>query len=200
MKKLALFLLLINIGAIFYFYDKTENNITVPPSQFHPEEIVLLPIKITCLKWDKLVEPIARLARMEISQWGTEKNRITEIPQKKITIHWVHIPPIRSTYETARRMTQLENLDIIHQHIQENQDNPWHNAISLAILTEGTEAAALVEELTDKGIKHVVSSEQTLAQSSFIIRNPTEQMTKSIQQLAQQFPSTRLKTTECSRL
>lgn len=45
-----------------------------------------------------------------------------------------------------------------------------------------------------------MDSEQVLEQFEFDIRNPTEQITESVRQLAQQFPETKLEVTECSRL
>jgi hypothetical protein len=201
MKKLILLLLLINIGTAFYFHNSgTKNNITVQKSLLHPEKIVLLPPKTTCLKWHHLVEPVARLARVAISKWEEGKERVTEISQGEVTIYWVHIPPLSNAHETAQQIAQLENLEISYLYIQENKDHPWHNAISLAILTDSFEAAELAKYLKSKGIERVVNDKQTLAQFGFVIRHPTELMTHNIQQLAHQLSGTQLKTTECSRL
>ncbi|ABI58590.1 hypothetical protein [Nitrosomonas eutropha] len=200
MKKLLLFLLLANIGAAFYFYSLPKNNFSVQKPLIHPEKIELLPTKVACLKWGSLPEPVARLARAEISKWETRKDLVTEISQGKITIHWMHIPPLQNARETAKQIEQLEKLEIPHLHIQENADNPWHNAISLAILMDNSDAVALTEDMKNKGVEHVLDSEQTLEQFEFVVRSPTKQITENIQQLIRQFPGTQLEVSECDRL
>lgn len=200
MKKLFLFLLLANIGVAFYFNSRTEDHFSAPPSLIHPEKIVLLPTKVACLKWKKVVAPIARLARAEISKWETGKEHVTETSQGEVTFYWVHIPSLRNTRETTKQIEQLKKLEIPYWYIQENTDNPWHNVISLAILTNNSDATALVEVLKSKGVEHAKSDEQTLEQFEFVIHNPTQQISEDIQQLTNQFPSTQLEITECNRL
>jgi len=200
MKRLFLFLLLANIGAAFYFYSKAENDLSVQVSLLHPEKIELLPAEVACLEWKSLVEPVARLARVEISKWETGKNHVTEIFRGKMTFYWVHIPPLRNTRETTRQLEQLEKLEIPYLHIRENTDNPWHNAISLAVLANDSDAAALVEDLKSKGVERAQSDAQTLEQFEFVIRNPTEQITENVRQLARQFPDTQLEASKCNRL
>lgn len=200
MKKLLLFLLLVNMGAAFYFHSVPKNNFSVQKPLIYPEKIELLPTKVACLRWKNLIAPVARLARMEISGWKTGEEYITENIQGKITIHWVYIPPLRNARETAKQIEQLKKLEIPHQHIHENADNPWHNAISLAILPNNSDAVAWVEDLKTQGVERATHDEQTLEQFEFVIRNPTEQVTENIRQLAHQFPNTQLEVTECSRL
>lgn len=200
MKKLFLFLLLANMGAAFYFYSEAENNLSAQVSLLHPEKIELLPARVACLEWQNLIEPIARLARVEISKWETGKNHVSEISRGKMTFYWVHIPPLRNARETAKQIEQLKKLEIPYLHIRESTDNPWHNAISLAVLANDSDAAALVEDLKSKGVERAQSDEQTLEQFEFVIRNPTEQITENIRQLAHQFPDTQLQASECNRL
>ncbi|MXS86082.1 hypothetical protein ABO04_09265 [Nitrosomonas sp. HPC101] len=200
MKKLFLFLLLANMGAAFYFHSVPKNKSSVQKPLIHPEKIELLPAKVACLRWENLVVPVARLARMKISEWKTGKEHVTENTQGKITFNWVHIPPLQNAYETAKQIEQLKKLAIPHLHIHENADNPWHNAISLAILSNNSDAMAWVADLKSQGVEHATYDEQTLEQFEFVIRNPTEQITENIQQLAHQLPSTQLEVTECSRL
>lgn len=200
MKKILLFLLLANIGIAFYFHNRSENNFSARAPLIHPEKIELLPAKVACLEWKKLIGPIARLAREKIFKQETEKGRVTEISQGEAIFYWVHVPPLRNARETAKQLEQLKKLEIPYLHIRENTDNPWHNAISLAILTDASDATALVEELKNKGVERVKSDEQTLEQFEFVIRNPTGQMIEDIQQLARQFPGTQLDEGKCARL
>lgn len=200
MRKFSVFLLLANIFAAFYLYGRPDDNLPAPISLIYPEKIELLPAKVACLKWENLIEPVVQHVRAEISKWESGQDTITEISKGEVTVHWVHIPPLRNAREAAKQLEQLKKLGISSLHIQENADSPWHNAISLAILPDGSDAAAFVEELKDRGIERITDSEQVLEQFEFEIRNPTEQMTESIRQLAHQFPETKLEITECSRL
>lgn len=200
MRKFFVFLLLANIFVVFYLHGRPDDNLPAQISLIHPEKIKLLPAKVACLKWEKLTGPVVQHVRAEISKWESGQDQITEISRGEVTVHWVHIPPLRNVREAAKQIEQLKKSGISYLHIQENADSPWHNAISLAILVDGSDAAALVEELKGKGVERITDSEQVLEQFEFEIRNPTEQITESIRQLAQQFPETKLEVTECSRL
>ncbi len=199
MRKLSVFLLLTNIFAAFYLYGRPDDNLPAPISLIYPEKIELLSAKVACLQWGNFVEPVMRHVRAEISKLEAGQDTITEISKGEVTVYWVHIPPLRNVQETVKQLEQLKRLGIASLHIQENADSPWHNAISLAILPESSDAAALVEELKGRGLERITDSEQALEQFGFEIRNPTEQITESIRQLAQQFPETKLEITECSR-
>lgn len=200
MKKFFVFLLLANIFVAFYLYGRSDDDLPVRISLIHPEKIELLPAKVACLKWENLIGPVLWHVRTEIAKWELGSDRITEISQGEVTVHWVHVPPLQNVRETAKQIEQLKRLGVSYLHIQENAGSPWHNAISLAILLDGSDVAGLVEELKGKGIERITESEQTLEQFGFEIRNPTEQITENIRQLAQQFPETELEVTECSRL
>lgn len=199
MRKFSIFLLLANILAAFYLHSRPDDGLPAQIALIHPEKIELLPAKVACLKWKKLVGPIVQYVRAEISGWESGQNHVTEIPGDKMTVHWVHIPLLHNARATAKQIEQLEKSGVSYLYIQENANNPWHNAISLAILPENSDAAALVEELKGKGVERVTNSEQTWEQIEFEIRNPTERMTEAIQQLARRFPETKLEITECSR-
>lgn len=200
MKKLFVFLLLANIFAAFYFNSRMDTGFSAPISLIHPEKIELLSAKVACLKWKNLAGPVVQHARMDISKWESGQSRVTEIPDGEISLYWVHIPPLRNKREMTKQIEQLDKLRISHWLVQENADHPWHNVISLAVFMSEADAIVLVEELKNKGLDRVTVSEQAMEQFEFEIRNPTDQMTEHIRQLANQFPETRLEVTKCSRL
>ncbi len=200
MKKIFVFLLLVNIIVAFYFHTDSDDKLLARAPLIHPEKIVLLPAKVACLKWDNLLGPAVQQARAEISQWKLGKSHFNEVSKGEIIVYWVHVPPFRTVRETTRQINELEKLGVPHMHIQENEGSPWHNVISLAILRDESEAMALVDGLKNRGVTRVTNSEQRLEQFEFVIRNPSAQMTEQIQQLVQQFPETRLDITECDRI
>lgn len=200
MRSFSIFLLLANILAALYLHSGPDEDRSAPISLIHPEKIELLPATVACFKWERLAGPVVQYARAEISGWKSGQNHVTEISRGEVTVHWVHIPSLRNARAAAKRIEQLEKSGVSYLHVQENANDPWHNAISLAILLDASEATALVEELKDKGVGQVINSEQTWEQFEFEIRNPTAQMTEAIQQLAHRFPETKLEITECSRL
>lgn len=200
MRKFSVFLLLANIFVVFYLHGRPDDNLPAQIALIHSEKIELLPAKVACLKWENLIGPVVQHVRVEISKWESGQDHITEISRGEVTVHWVHVPPLRNARETAKQIEQLKKSGISYLYIQENADSPWHNAISLAILPDDSDAAALVEELKGRGVERITDSEQVLEQFEFDIRNPTEQITESVRQLAQQFPETKLEATECSRL
>jgi len=200
MRSFSIFLLLANILAALSLHSESDESRSAPISLIHPEKIELLPAKVACFKWEKLVGPVVQYARAEIPIRKSGQNHVTEIPGGEVTVHWVHIPPLRNARATAKQIEQLEKSGISYLHVQENTNDPWHNAISLAILLDASKATALIEELKGKGVERVINSEQTWEQFEFEIRSPTAQMTEAIQQLARRFSETKLEITECSRL
>lgn len=200
MKTFFVLLLLANILAAFYLHNGLDEDHSAQISLIHPEKIELLPAKVACLKWGELVDPVAQHVRAEISKWGSEQNRVVEISGGEVSVHWVHIPSLRDKRGMTRQIEQLDKLGIPHWHVQENTDHPWHNMISLAIFMSGADATMLVDKLKSKGLEQVTENEQIMERYEFEIRNPTDQITGSIQQLANQFPETKLEVTECDRL
>ena len=192
--------MLANIFVVFYLYGRSDDNLPAQISLIYPEKIKLLPAKVACLKWENLIGPVVQHVRAEISKWGWEPDYITEISRGEVTIHWVHVPPLQNVRDVAKHIEQLNKSGIPYLHIQENTGSPWHNAISLAMLPDSSDAATLVEELKGRGVERVTDGEQILEQFEFQIRNPTEQITENIRQLMRQFPETKLEVTECSRL
>lgn len=201
MKKIFFFLLLVNIiTAASYFNAVPGSDLSVNVPLVHPEKIVLLSPRIPCLKWSNLVGPVAQQAKVEISGWDLEQSRVAGIPEGKVSVHWVHIPPLPTARRTTNQIEQLEKLGIPHWHTQEKASDPWHNAISLAVLSNGSDAMALVEDLKDKGVERAVDSEQTLEQFEFVIRDPTEQIIEKVRRLVRQLSGTQMKISECNRI
>lgn len=200
MQKIFIFLLLVNIITAFYFHIIPDDESSAHISLIHPEKIMLLSARVTCLRWNDLIGPVAQYVRAEIAGWDSEQTHITEISGGEIPVRWVHIPSSGTEHEMAEQIEQLEKLGISYLHIRENGSSPWHNMISLAILPAESDVMALITSLKSRGVGRVTHSEQSLEQFEFVIRNPTEQLTEQIQQLAGQFPDTRLDITECDRL
>ncbi|MCC6915976.1 hypothetical protein [Nitrosomonas sp.] len=202
MKKFFVFLLLANMFTAFYFYSRSDEGASAQILLIHPEKIKLLPARVACLKWGKLADLVAQYVQTEISKWESGQNRVTEIAGDEISMHWVHIPPLRNAREMTKQIEQLDKLGISYWYVQENVNHPWHNAISLAVLPGGADAAALIEELKNKGLERVTESERIMKQFEFEfeIRDPTDQITEHIRQLANRFPETKLEAAECDRL
>ncbi|MFO7578606.1 MAG: hypothetical protein R6W74_00130 [Nitrosomonas halophila] len=200
MKKFFVFLLLANISAALYFNVGPGDKPTAQPSLLHPEKIVLLPDKVACLKWGKLLDPVLQPARTVIAELPFGQSHLTEVPEGKVAVYWVHIPALKTPQEIARQIDVLKKLKVPHLLIQENGEGPWHNTIALAILRDKPAADALVKQLRDQGLAHVKHSAHIFQQFVFVIREPSAQLARQLQSIVQRFPGTGLEMTECDRI
>ncbi|MGG7054103.1 hypothetical protein [Nitrosomonas sp. ANs5] len=200
MKKFFVFLLLANISAALYLYVGPGDKPTAQPSLLHPEKIVLLPDKVDCLKWGQLFDPVLQPARTAIAELQFGQSHLTEVPEGKAAVYWVHIPALKTAQEIAQQIDALKKLRVPHLLIQENGEGPWHNTIALATLRDESAADALVDQLQDQGLVHVKQSAHMFQQFVFVIREPSAQLARQLQPIVQRFPDTGLEITECDRI
>lgn len=200
MKKFFVFLLLANISAALYLYVSPGDKAAVQPPLLHPEKIILLPDKVACLKWGQLFEPVLQSARTAIAGLQFGQSHLTEVPEGKAAVYWVHIPALKTAQEIAQQIDALKKLRVPHLLIQENGEGPWHNTIALATLRDSSAADALVDQLQDQGLVHVKQSAHMFQQFVFVIREPSAQLARQLQPIVQRFPDTGLEITECDRI
>ncbi|HRQ05586.1 MAG TPA: hypothetical protein PK580_06435 [Nitrosomonas halophila] len=200
MKKFFVFLLLANISAALYLYVSPGDKTVAQPPLLHPEKIVLLPDKVACLKWDKLFEPVLQPARTAIAELQFGQSHLTEVPEGKAAVYWVHIPALKTAQEIVQQIDVLKKLKVPHLLIQKNGEGPWHNTIALAILHDKPAADALVKQLRDQGLVHVKHSAHIFQQFVFVIREPSAQFARQLQPIVRRFPGTGLEMTECDRI
>jgi hypothetical protein len=201
MKKFFISLLLLaNIALAFYFHMSPSDRLHADITLLHPEKIIVLPTKVPCLKWGRLLGPDLQQARAEISKIEFKQSHFIEVSKGEVVVHWVYVPPFSTAQETARQIDVLNELAVPYLHIQENRDNPWHDTISLAMMYEENAAISLVNDLKNKGVTRATNSEQRLEQFEFVVRDPSTQISKQLEELARQFPNAQLEITECDRL
>lgn len=200
MKKIFISLLLANIALAFYFNMSPSDRLHTDIALLHPERIIVLPTKVPCLKWGRLLGPDLQQARAEISKMEFKQSHFLEVSMGEVVVHWVYVPSFRTEQETARQIDVLKKLAVPYLHIQENRDSPWHDTISLAILHEKNDAISLVNDLKSKGVTQATNSEQRLEQFEFVVRDPSTQISKQLEELARKFPNAQLAITECDRI
>jgi len=200
MKKIFISLLLANIALAFYFHMSPGDRLHADIALLHPERIIVLPTKVPCLKWGRLLGPDLQQARVEISKLEFKQSHFIEVSKGEVVVHWVYVPSFRTEQETARQIDALKKLAVPYSHIQENRDSPWHDTISLAMLYEKNDAISLVNDLKSKGVTRATNSEQRLEQFEFVVRDPSTQISNQLEELAKKFPNAQLAITECDRI
>lgn len=200
MKNFFISLLLANIALAFYFNMSPGDRLHKDIALLRPERIIVLPTKVPCIKWGRLLGPDLQQARAEISRMEFKQSHFIEVSKGEVVVHWVYVPSFSTEPETASQIDVLKKLAVPYLHIEENRDSPWHDTISLAMLYEKNDAISLVNDLKSKGVTRVTNSEQRLEQFEFMFRNPSTQMSKQLEELARKFPNAQLAITECDRI
>jgi hypothetical protein len=107
---------------------------------------------------------------------------------------WVFIPPQASRVEVDRRIAELTALGVTDYFAVEGESS-MRNAISLGIFRSEEAAAEFLRGLQARGVRlaRMGSREHRVAQTAFVLREPSAQVSAELAALASRFPGSELR-------
>ncbi|MDN5836435.1 MAG: hypothetical protein L0H12_03685 [Nitrosospira sp.] len=200
MRTLFFLLLLANIAfALYIQLEPVSSGRTQPVLQLRPEKTGPVPAPVpaveNCLEWGTFLDVDRERVETAIAaqQLG---DKVTRQTMGKVPVYWMHIPPLNSRLHAERKIGELKNLGVTHYyHVQD--DSKWNNAISMGFFHDIEDARNLMASLRSKGVRSAIIGARNLEQVKFVVRAPSEDVTKKMTELSQKFPGTELKTVTC---
>ncbi len=200
MRTLFFLLLLTNVAfALHIQLGPVSSGSTQPALELRPEKInpvpASLPALANCLEWGTFLD--ADLERVE-KAIATQQldDKVIRQAMGKVPAYWIHIPPLTSRSHAERKIGELKSLGVTtYYHVQD--DSKWNNAISMGFFHDIEEARNLMTALRSKGVRSVIIGARNLEQVKFVIRDPSDDITRKMMELKQEFPGTGLNTVTC---
>lgn len=198
MKIIFSFLLISNIiFAIIVNYQSGQQDIDAASSAFNPEKINMLPPYVDCMVWRDFTGPKLQQAKAAIKKLELLKPYKLVLSSSK-TKFWIHTSPYENQQAAERAINKLRNMGIISYRIQDK--GPWLNAISFGKMKNNAAANTLADKLNQKGLTKVTISRQVIEYRKFLFFEADTHQITELQNLASQFPDSRLAHTICERL
>jgi hypothetical protein len=196
MRTLFFLLLLTNVAFAAYMLSGPGPGAGTPPQlELRSEKVKPLPAPATCLEWGTFLD--ADLERVDAviaaQQLG---NQVTRQAMGKVPVYWVHMPPLGSKSRAEQKTEELKRLGIT-DHSQVQDGGKWNNAISMGFFQEIDEARNLLTTLRSKGVRSAIIGARNVEQVKFVVRSPSEDITRKMMELKQEFPGSELNTTTC---
>lgn len=199
MRTLFFLLLLANVAFAVYMLSKPVSNGSTPPQrELQPEKIKPVPAPTMCLEWGNFFD--ADLESIEAAIAAQQLDgEVTRQAVGKVPVYWVHIPPLGSKFQAERKIEELKRLGIT-AHSRVEDDSKWNNAISMGFFQEIDEARNLLTSLRSRGVRSAIIGARNVEQLKFVIRTPSEDVTRKMMELKQEFPGSELNTRACEEL
>lgn len=171
-------------------------------SVFNREKIKLLPAHIDCIVWSDFSGQTLQQAETAIKAMDIKKPYKQVLSSVK-TKYWVHTAPYNDQSAAKREINKLRNMGIISYRVQEK--GPWLNAISFGMLESNSAANKLIKKLEKKGfnkvsVSKVSANKRKTEHRQFLFLAIDAHKLDKLQNLASQFPDSRLVHTTCERL
>jgi hypothetical protein len=203
---LATVVLNVALGVFLYLHNTRPNpDARLPALQMNAEQIRIVdprelparPQASACLEWrsfgvaelkraQDLLEPLALGERVQTREVSVTTN------------WWVYMPPQGSQRLMERKAAELRSLGIT-DYFPITQPGQWRYAITLGSFATEQGARAFFERLQGQGVRtaEVGQRELRVTHTALLIRDPTAQQSVQLVELANNFPGTELRATEC---
>ena len=210
MRLLFFILLLGNAAVLAYFL--LQPSIETPTQKAHapqrPEAIRLqgeqatarakpadagIGSKRICLEWSGLSEADFSKAREALEKLDVKDHLV--LPST--TDYWVHIPPLKTGKDAAKKLEELKTLGFEDAAVVE-ESGKWRYAISLAAFASKEEAEFYLKQLRAKNIKSAKVVERRAAATALMLVDVSDALREKLDKLSADFDKSALKPVECS--
>lgn len=211
MKWVALVLLLVNValGGYLYWRHITPNpdsrlvdlqmnadQIRIIPEPPRPQPVPP-PQSSACLEWRAFATADLGRARDALAATGLGA-RVSEREVGVTASWWVHMPPQRSQAAMERKAKELTDLGV-RDFFPVTEEGRWRYAISLGLFRTEDAARAFLAQLRTRGVRSAVvtNREQRVTRMAFVVRDPGQEESARLVELAAAWPGTELRVAEC---
>jgi hypothetical protein len=150
-----------------------------------------------CLEWGNFgAADVPRVqAALDSLAFG-ERPRRAEVAVA--TSYWVYIPPLKSRPELDRKTLELKDRGVT-DYAPILEAGRWRYAISLGVFRNEEGARKQLAVLRQKGVRsaQIGEREQRIAQTAFVVRDPTEAQSAQLVNLKGQYPGSELRAVDC---
>lgn len=162
-----------------------------------PRELPVRPQASACLEWRSFGVAELRRAQELLEPIGLSEN----VQTREVTVTtnwWVYMPPQGSQRLMERKAAELRDLGIT-DYFPITQPGEWRYAITLGSFATEQGARAFLERLQGQGVRtaEVGQRELRVTHTALLIRDPGTQQSLQLVELANDFPGTELRATEC---
>jgi hypothetical protein len=149
-----------------------------------------------CLEWSNLGSAELERAQAELASLGAPRTELRESGAGPAW--WVHVPPLRSREEAARRALEVEAAGVRDVKIVADGER-WRNAISLGIFKTEEGASAHLARMKEAGVRNVavVQRNDLPRLASLFIVEPPAALVARMADLRSDFPGTELRAVMC---
>jgi hypothetical protein len=204
MRLLFILLVLANLAlaaAAWLLSSKPNPDAALLDQQINAEKVRIIPApapaRSACLEWGTFSDAELGGARRELERLGLAV-RASETRVPVVAEWWVFIPPLASRAEVDRRLAELTGQGITEYYAVEGE-GPMRNAISLGIFRSEAAANTFLLGLSERGARgaRVGRREHRVTQTAFLLREPDARASAQLVALADRFPGSELKATDC---
>jgi hypothetical protein len=124
--------------------------------------------------------------------------RLRKIEVSMATSYWVYIPPLRSKAQMERKTGELKERGV-DDYSPILEAGRWRYAIALGVFRNEDGARKHLAALRAKGVRsaQVGEREQKIIQTTFLVRDPTEEQALRLGNLKSGFPGSDVRAVEC---
>ena len=213
--KWAFFALLaanLGLAAFTYMRDRLPNpDAEIVRQQMNADQIRIVPPRpvpasaavaavtkpAICLEWGSFgaAELPKAQAALDVLALG-ERVRRTEVSVP--TSYWVYIAPLKSKPDMEKKAKELKERGVA-EYSPMLEAGRWRYAISLGVFRNEDSAKKYLALLRDKGVRSALlgEREQRVAQTAFLVRDPTEAQSAQLVVLKTEFSGSDLRATDC---
>jgi hypothetical protein len=214
MKWVFFLLLAANLGlaAFIYMRDRLPNpdaqllrqqmnadqiQIVAPRPTPMPAPIAAAPAPGVCLEWGSFgaVDLPKAQAELDLLALG---ERVRRIEVGVLTSYWIYVPPLKSRSEMDKKTIELKERGVT-DYAPILEAGRWRYAISLGVFRNEDGAKKQLGLLRQKGVRsaQIGEREQRVAQTAFLVRDPTEAQSAQLVKLKSEYPGSDLLAVDC---
>ncbi len=150
-----------------------------------------------CVEWGSFGAAALPKAQAALDLLGIgERTRTIDVAVT--TSYWVYIAPLGSQTDTNRKASELKQLGVTdYSTILES--GRWRYAISLGVFRNEDGAKKHLALLRGKGVRsaQLGEREQRVAQTAFLVQNPSEAQSAQLVNLKTEYPGSELRVLDC---
>jgi hypothetical protein len=177
--------------------DADQIRIVAPRPLPPPAPVVASPVAGMCVQWGSFGAADLPRAQAALDALAMgERVRKTEVSVS--TSYWVYIPPLRTKADMERKSNELKERGIT-DYSPLLESGRWHYAISLGVFRGEEGARKHLAFLREKGVRsaQVGEREQRIAQTAFMLRDPTQEQAAQLAGLKAGFPGSDVRAVDC---
>ena len=151
---------------------------------------------VACLEWGTFGAVELERAQTELVRLGSLRTIVRELGLSPAW--WVHVPPLRSREEAARRAQDIEAAGVKDVQIVAEGER-WRNAISLGIFKTEESASAYLARMKEAGVRNAAIAQRNdlLRLSSLLVIEPPQALVARMADLRSAYPGTELRAVAC---